>query len=78
MSKSSAVSVLIFKKQETNGALFFKVNYLPYASLSGSVTVIFSFTTMYASLKSHKSHISIGVLNLFCLFGLCLSSALLD
>ena len=52
MSKSSALSMsvlLIFEMQETNGALFFKVNPLSYASLSGSVTVIIPFTTIYAS-----------------------------
>ena len=64
--------------QETNGALFLKANFLSYALLSGFVTVIVPFTTIYASLKSHKSYLSIDVLNLICLLGLCLSSALPD
>ena len=67
--------LLIFKMQETNGALFLKANFLSYALLSGFVTVIVPFTTIYASLKSHKSNLSIDVLNLICLLGLCLSSA---
>ena len=68
--------LLIFEMQERNGALFLKANFLSYALLSGFVTVIVPFTTIYASLKSHKSNLSIDVLNLICLLGLCLSSAL--
>ena len=52
MPKSSALSIsalLIFEMQETNGTLLFKVNYLSYELLSGSVTVIVPFTTIYAS-----------------------------
>ena len=52
MSKSSELSMsvlFIFKMEETNGALSFKVNYLSYASLSGSVTVIVPFATIYVS-----------------------------
>ena len=52
MSKSSALSMnalLIFEMQETNSTLLFKVNYLSYESLSGSVTVIVPFITIYAS-----------------------------
>ena len=60
--------------QETNGALFLRANFLSYALLSGYVTVIVLLTTIYASLKSHRS----DVLNLICLLGLYLSSALLD
>ena len=51
-SKSSVLSMnvlLIFEMQETNGALFLKANFLPYALLFGFVTVIFPFTTIYAS-----------------------------
>ena len=70
--------LLIFEMQERNGALFLKANFLSYALLSGFVTVIVPFTTIYASLKSHKSYLSIDVLNLICLLGLCLSSALPD
>ena len=57
MSKISALSIsvlLIFEMQETNSALFLKANVLSYASLFGSVTVIFPFATTYASLKLHK------------------------
>ena len=63
--------------QETNGALFLKVNFLSY-TLFGLVTLIFSLTTIYASLKLHKSDLSFDVLNLSCLLGLYLSSALPD
>ena len=52
MPKSSALSIsalLIFEMQETNGTLLFKVNYLSYELLSGSVTVIAPSTTIYAS-----------------------------
>ena len=64
--------LLIFEMQEINGALFQKANFLPYA------TIIFPLTTMYASLKSHRSDLSIDVLNLVCLLGLYLFSALPD
>ena len=59
--------LLISEMQETNGALFLKANFLSYALLSGFVTVIAPLTTMYASLKSHKSDLKIDVLNLLCL-----------
>ena len=39
------------------------------------VRVIVPFTTIYASLKSHRSDVSIDVLSLICLVGLYLSSA---
>ena len=70
MSKSSALSVrvsLIFEMQLRNGALFLKANFLSYALLTGFVTVIFPLTTIYAPLKSHRSDLSIDVLNLICL-----------
>ena len=67
--------LLIFEMQETNGALFLKANFLSYTLSFGSVTIIVSFTTIYAALKSHKSDLSIDVLNLIGLFGLCLSLA---
>ena len=44
----------------------------------GSVIVIVYLTTIYASLKSHRSDLSIDVLNLICLLGGYLSSALTD
>ena len=37
--------------QEITGALFLKANFLSYASLFGSVTVIYPFTKIYASLN---------------------------
>ena len=40
------------------------------------VKVIFLLAALYASPKSHKSDLSIDVLNLVCLLGLYLSSAL--
>ena len=42
------------------------------------VTVIVPLSTIYASLKSHKSDLSIDVLNLICSLGSYLSSALRD
>ena len=68
----------IFEVQEVNGALFLKANFLSYRTLFGLVTVIFSFITTYVSEQSHKSDLSIDVLNFICLFGLYLSSALPD
>ena len=53
--------------QLVNGALFLKANFLSYASLFGSVKVIFPSTTIYASLKSHRSDLNIDVLNLIYL-----------
>ena len=51
--KSSALSIsvsLIFKMQLINGALFLKANFLSYALLFGSVTVIIPFITICVSL----------------------------
>ena len=62
--------------QETNGTSFLKANFLSYALLSGFETVKVPLTRIYASLKSHRSYLSIDVLNLICLLGLYLSSAL--
>ena len=78
-SKSSVLPMdvlLIFEMQETNSALFLKANFLSCTLLSGFVKVIVPFTTIYASLKSHRSDRSIDVLNLICLLDLYLSSAL--
>ena len=50
------------------------INLLP----SVFVTVIVPFTTIYASLKSQRSDLSIDDLNLIGLLGLYLSSALPD
>ena len=55
---------------EKRGALFLIANFLSYASLFGSVTVTLPVTTIYASLKSHKSLLNIGVLNLISLLTL--------
>ena len=44
---------LIFEIQLIDGALFLNVTSLFLFALSGSVTVIVPFTTIYASLKSH-------------------------
>ena len=71
-------ALLIFEMQEKNGALFLKANLLSYTSLFGFVTVIVPLTTIYAPLKSHRSDHSIDALNLICLLGLYLSSALPD
>ena len=70
--------LLIFEMQEIKGALFLKANFLSYALLSWFVTVIVPLTTISASLKSHRSYLNIGVLNLIRFLGLYLSSALPD
>ena len=46
---------LIFEIQLINGAFFLNVTALIFFALSSSVTVIVPFTTIYASLKPHKS-----------------------
>ena len=49
-AKSSALSIsvlLIFKIQETNGALFLKANFLSHALLSGFATLTIPFTAIY-------------------------------
>ena len=72
MSKCSALSInvlFIFEMQEVNGSLFLKANYLSYIILPSLVTVIFPFTTIFASEQSHKFDLSINVLNLICLLG---------
>ena len=69
--------LLIYEMQKTKGALFLKANFLSCALLSEFVIAIVPFTTIYALLKSHRSDLSIDVLNLICLLGLYLSSALL-
>ena len=61
---------LIFEMQLINGALFLNATALFLFALFGLVTVISPFTTIYASLKSHKSDLSIDVLILISLFGL--------
>ena len=61
--------LLIFEIQETNGALFLNANFLSYALLFGLATLIVPFTTICASLKSHRSYLSIDVLNLISLLG---------
>ena len=53
---------LIFEMELINGALFLNVTALFLFILSGLVTVIVPFTTIYASLKSHKSDFRIDVL----------------
>ena len=72
MSKSSAFSSntsFIFEMQEINGALFFKITYLLISSLSlsSALTVTFPLTTIYISLKSHRTDLNVDVLNLICL-----------
>ena len=59
--------------QETSGALFLKTNFLSYALLFGFAAVIVPFIRICASLKSHKSDLSIDVLNLIGLLGLLFS-----
>ena len=56
--------------QLINGALFLNANALFLFALFGLVLVIVPFTTIYASLKSHKSDLRIGVLILISLLTL--------
>ena len=58
ISRSSALSIctlLISEMQLINGALFLNATLLFLPALFGSITVISPFTTIFASLKSHKS-----------------------
>ena len=65
-SKSSALS--IFMPLIINGALFLNARFLlRLLALLLPLKVISPFTTMYASLKSYKSDLSIGVLILISL-----------
>ena len=57
-SRSSALSFctpLIFEMQLINGALFLNATALFLLALFGLVTAIILFTTIYISLKSHRS-----------------------
>ena len=56
--------------QLINGALFLNVTDLFVFALFGLVTITSPFTTIYESLKSHKSDLSIGVLILISLLTL--------
>ena len=79
MSKYSALSMsvlLIFTMQLVKSTLFLKDNFLSYALVFGSVTVISPLTTIYASLQSHRSDLKTDVINLICLLVLYLTSAL--
>ena len=81
MSKSSALSIsvlLIFAMQLFNSELYLKASYFSYALLSRAVIIIFPVTMIYASSKPHKSDLNIDVLNLICLLGLYLFSAVPD
>ena len=69
-SKSSALSIftpLIFEMQLINDALLSNVAALFLFALSGLVTVTVPFTTIYASLKLHRSDLNIDVLILIYL-----------
>ena len=70
-SKSSALSIfmpLIFEIQLINGALFLNARFLFLLLVSLSPSrVISPYTTIWASLKSHKSDLSIDVLILISL-----------
>ena len=73
-------ALLIFDMQLINGVLFLNPNNLFLMSIkplsSAFVRVTVPLTTRYASQKSHKSDLSIDVLNLICLLGFYLYSAL--
>ena len=74
ISSSFAFSVnvlLIFEMHELNGALFSNVTTssdLSFSFAAAAKRYFVSFTTIYASLWSHKSDLNIEVLNLvyFC------------
>ena len=71
--------LLIFEMQLIHGALFLNVKGLSFLLLLlPPSAVIVPLTIIYASLKSHKSDLSIDVLNCICLLHLYLSSALPD
>ena len=58
--------LLIFDMHDLNGALLFTVSYLFFLlALLVPVTLILAFTTIYTSLWSLKSDLSIGVLTPF-------------
>ena len=64
--------------QEVNATLFLNAKDLFFLSLlllatSVALTVVFPLIIIYASLKSHKSDLSIDVLNLICLLVLYVS-----
>ena len=65
-----------------NGALFLNAKRLFLMSIKPLPSVfvrgIVPLTTIYASLKSHKSDLSNYVLKIICLFGLYVSSALTE
>ena len=66
--------------QLINGALLLSAKDLflcLYYPPPPSMTIV-PLTTIYASLKSHRSDLSIDILNLICLLGLNVSSALPD
>ena len=71
ISRSFALSInalLIFDMRDINEALFLKVGFLFLLLLElVPVTLIIPFTTVYASLYSHKSDLKIEVLNLIFL-----------
>ena len=68
--------------QLVNGALFLNAKNLFRMSIKSLpfvfVGVIVPFSTIYASLKSHRSYHSVDVLNLICVLVLYPSSALPD
>ena len=71
-SRSSALSIytpLIFEMQLISG-VFLNATTLFLFALSRLMTPIIPFTTIYASLKSHKSDLNIGVLILISLLKL--------
>ena len=79
ITTSSALSIntlLVFDIQLVNGALFLNAKDLFLMSiklLSASfVGVIYPIPRIYASLKSHRSDLSIDILNFICLPGLYL------
>ena len=47
---ADAKCIINFEMQEINGALFLKANFLSYALIFGSVTLIVPLTTIYPSL----------------------------
>ena len=72
-SRSFEISIckpLIFEMQLINGTVFLNATLLFLLALSGSVTAIHPFTTIYVSLKSHKSYLNIDALILISLLTL--------
>ena len=70
MSSAQSLNVLlIFDIDDLKGVIFLNLSFFFFflLALLVSVTLILPFRTIYASLYSHRSDLSLGVLNLILL-----------